>query len=250
MSRLTKKQKRTMRQQGIIDQEGKLRERVFKVNPEIAALTAGQSAAWEAWQEEYNLILHGSAGTGKSFLGMYFAFYDLLDKSSPRKKVYVIRSTVSTRDQGFQPGNKNEKEAVYETPYPSICNQIFGRGDAYTILKQKNMVEFTSTSFLRSVTLDDAYIVVDEAQNMNYGELSTVITRAGENTKFVFCGDTHQNDLTHKKSDQSGLIPFMKIVENMNSFDIIEFNEDDIVRSGLVKEFIVTENKLKKLGVI
>ena len=245
MSRLTKKQKRTMRQQGIIDQEGKLRERVFKVNPEIAALTSGQSAAWEAWQEEYNLILHGSAGTGKSFLGMYFAFCDLLDKNSPRKKVYVIRSTVSTRDQGFQPGNKNEKEAVYETPYPSICNQIFGRGDAYTILKQKNMVEFTSTSFLRSVTLDDAYIVVDEAQNMTFHELDTVMTRAGDNTRFIFCGDTKQDDLvTQRKSERSGFSDLIKIVDQMEEFDIIRFYPEDIVRSGLVKSYIMKKEQL------
>jgi len=250
MSRLTKKQKRKLRQDGIIDQEGNFKEKVFRVNSDIEPLTPAQSAAWEAWEEDYNLILHGSAGTGKSFLGLYFALSDIVDKTSPRKKVYVIRSTVSTRDQGFQPGNKNEKESVYETPYPPLCNQVFGRGDAYNILKQKNMVEFTSTAFLRSETFDDAYIVVDEVQNMNYGELSTVITRAGENTKFVLCGDTHQNDLTQKKNDQSGLVPFMKIIENMNSFDIIEFNEDDIVRSGLVKEFIIAEKKLKENGII
>lgn len=244
MSRLTKKQKRTLRQDGIIDQEGNFRESVFRVNSSIRPLTAGQKAAWEAWEEDYNLILYGSAGTGKSFMGLYFALSDIISKNSPRKKVYIIRSTVPSRDQGFQPGNKNEKEAVYETPYPPICNQIFKRGDAYNILKQKNMIEFTSTSFLRSETFDDAYIVVDECQNMNYGELSTVITRAGENTKFVFCGDTKQNDLTQKKNDQSGLPQFMKVLEKMKSFDMIQFYSDDIVRSGLVKEFIIAEESL------
>lgn len=245
MSRLTKKQKRTLRQQGIIDQEGNFKEKVFRVNPEIQALTPGQKAAWEAWEEDYNLVLHGSPGTGKSFLGLYFALSDIIDKNSPRKKVYIIRSTVSTRDQGFQPGNKNEKEAVYETPYPPICNQVFGRGDAYTILKQKNMIEFTSTSFLRSATFDDAYIIVDEIQNMNFHEIDTVITRAGENTKFIFCGDTRQDDLaTQRKSEKSGFGDILNIVDKMKEFDIIRFYPEDIVRSGLVKSYIIKKEEL------
>lgn len=244
MSRLTKKQKRQMRQDGIIDQEGNFRQSVFHVRKDITPLTPGQTAAWEAWEDGYNLMLHGSAGTGKSFMGLYFALSDVVNRASPRNKVYIIRSTVPSRDQGFQPGTKSEKEAVYETPYPPICNQIFGRGDGYQILKQKGMIAFTSTSFLRSETIDNAYIVVDECQNMNYGELSTVITRAGENTKYVFCGDTKQNDLTQKKNDQSGLPQFMQVLEQMECFDMIRFYSEDIVRSGLVKEFIMAEEKL------
>lgn len=244
MSRLTKKQKRLMRQEGIIDQEGNFRSQVFHVNPDIKPLTDGQKAAWNAWEEDYNLILHGSAGTGKSFLGLFFALSDIISKQSERKKVYVVRSTVPTRDQGFQPGTKAEKEAVYESPYPAICNQIFNRGDAYTVLKQKNMIEFTSTSFLRSVTWDNAYIVIDECQNMNFHELDTIITRGGKNSKFIFCGDTKQDDIGGKKGDKSGLSDFMKILGQMEEFDFVQFYPEDIVRSGLVKSYLTKKEEL------
>jgi phosphate starvation-inducible PhoH-like protein len=245
MSRLTKKNKRKLRQDGIIDQEGNIRQQVFHVNPDIQPLTPGQTAAEESWQEGYNMVLHGSAGTGKSFLGLYFALSDIVDKKSERNKVYVVRSTVPTRDQGFQPGTKAEKEAVYESPYPPICNQIFARGDAYSVLKQKNMIEFTSTSFLRSVTWNNAYIVVDEAQNMSFHELDTIMTRGGKNCRYIFCGDTKQDDLgTHKKSDRSGLADFMKILDQMQEFDFVQFYPEDIVRSGLVKAYLTKKEQL------
>lgn len=243
--RLTKRQKRILRQQGIVDEEGNLRERSFNIAKDIKPLTPAQKDAFEAWREGYNLLLHGCAGTGKSFLGMYFALSDIQSKHAEQRKVYIVRSTVPTRDQGFQPGRKNEKEAVYASPYPGIVNHIYGRGDAYDILKQKDMIEFTSTSFLRSVTIDDSYIVVDECQNMTFHELDTIITRAGNNTKFIFCGDTRQNDLVHqRKREESGLVDFMKILDTMEEFDSVQFYSEDIVRSGLVKNYIMSKEKL------
>jgi len=244
MQRQTKKQRRKLRQDGIIDAEGRFRKNVLSIDSSIEPITETQEAAFEAHEEGYNLMLLGSAGTGKSFLSLYFALSEVIKPDCNQKKVIVIRSAVPSRDIGFEPGTKSAKESLYESPYPPLCNKVFARNDAYQLLKSQGMIEFTSTSHLRSLTYDDAYIVVDEVQNMNFEELDTVITRAGKNTRIIFSGDTKQNDLTKKKSDQSGLINFMKIIENLSEFDMIEFTAEDVVRSGLVKSYLLQKEKM------
>ena len=242
--RLTKRQKRILKQQGILE-DGNQLSAGFGIDDSIKPITLNQGKAFKAWNEEYNLMLHGIAGTGKTFLALYFALSSIFEKNSVYKKVWIVRSTVATRNQGFMPGTKAQKEAVYEEPYPPICDQLFGRGDAYSILKQKNMIEFRSTSFLRGVTFDDCIIVVDEMQNMSGGELHTIMTRVGQNCKIIFAGDIKQDDLTSERfNEQSGIADFMQIISHMKEFSFIEFFADDIVRSDLVKSYIITRDRL------
>jgi phosphate starvation-inducible protein PhoH len=158
-------------------------------------------------------------------------------------KVVILRSVVPTRDMGFLPGSAKDKAKVYEAPYYSICSELFGRGDAYEILKTKNIIEFQTTSFIRGTTFSDCIIVVDEMQNMTYQELDSVITRIGENCKVIFSGDFKQSDLL-KDADRNGLMNFMKIIKRMNMFDCIEFTKEDIVRSKLVKSYIIAKEEL------
>ena len=245
MSRLSKREKRIQRQNGIIDGEGNFNRSNMSIRQDIAPMTNTQNIAFEAWEDGYNLMLHGIAGTGKTFLALYFAFKEVWDKNTPYKKVYIIRSTVSTRDQGFQPGTRAQKEAVYEEPYHPITTTIFGRGDAYNLLKQRNLIEFRSTSFLRGATFDDCIIVVDEMQNMNDGELHTIMTRVGQDCKIIFAGDLKQDDLTSKRyNESSGLKDFMRIISKMDEFEFVEFFAADIVRSDLVKSYIIQRDKL------
>ena len=245
MSRLSKREKRIQRQQGIIDAEGQFNPKNIGIRKDIEPMTDAQRDAFDAWEEGHNLMLHGIAGTGKTFLALYFALNEVWNKKSSYKKVFIIRSTVSTRDQGFQPGTKAQKEAVYEEPYPPIASTIFGRGDAYQLLKQRGMVEFRSTSFLRGATFDDCIIVVDEMQNMNDGELHTIMTRVGQNCKIIFAGDIKQDDLTSKRyNEESGIRNFMRIIEQMDEFEFVEFLASDIVRSDLVKSYIIKRDEL------
>lgn len=245
MSRLSKREKRVQRQNGIIDQEGNFNVKSVSIRSDIAPMTDAQRDAFDAWDEGHNLMLHGIAGTGKTFLGLYFALKDVWNKNTPYKKVFIIRSTVSTRNQGFMPGTKAQKEAVYEEPYGPIATTIFGRGDAYQLLKQRQMVEFRSTSFLRGATFDDCIIVVDEMQNMSDGELHTIMTRVGQNCKIIFAGDIKQDDLTSKRyNEESGIRDFMRIIEKMPEFEFVEFLAEDIVRSDLVKSYIITRDGL------
>lgn len=239
--RLTRKQKRVQQQ------ENKKDENSIKINfnlKHIEPLTDNQSRTFDHYERGKNLMLHGIAGTGKSFMSCYLAMRELLNDSSRYKKLVIVRSVVPTRDMGFLPGNNKEKTKVYEAPYQAIFTELFGRGDAYEYLKQRGVVEFISTSFIRGVTLNDCIVVVDEIANCTLHELDSVITRVGKNCKILFCGDFRQSDFT-KEHERNGLIDFMKIIEKMRSFEFIDFDENDIVRSNLVKEYIITKDRLK-----
>lgn len=238
--RLTRKQKRTQQQGTPENTAVKINFRLKQVEP----LTLNQKKTFEAFSKEKNLLLHGIAGTGKSFVSIYLALRQILDNDGPFKKVIIVRSVVPTRDMGFLPGNTKEKAKVYEAPYQAIFTELFGRGDAYEYLKQRGIVEFISTSFIRGITLNDCIIVVDEIANCTLHELDSVITRVGKNCKIMFCGDFRQSDFT-KEHEKNGLIDFMKIIEKMKSFEFIDFDENDIVRSAMVKEYIIAKDRLK-----
>jgi predicted ribonuclease YlaK len=188
-------------------------------------------------------MLTGSAGTGKSFIACYKAIEDVFSKSSSFHRVVIVRSAVQSRDIGFTPGSLEDKMSLYEQPYMQIFHTLFGRRNAYELLKEAGKIEFISTSFIRGMSYDDAIIVVDECQNMNWEELSTIMTRVGYRSKIIFCGDYRQSDLYRKTADKSGLDKFHKVAKTMDSFTNIEFTTDDIVRSSLVKDFLIAVDK-------
>jgi phosphate starvation-inducible protein PhoH len=208
---------------------------------DIAPITKTQNFVFESFYEK-NLLLHGIAGTGKTFVSLYLALREILEYGTYHK-IYIIRSAVPTRDVGFMPGTLDEKLRVYEAPYKEIVNNLLGRGDAYDIMKQKGIIEFMSTSFVRGLTIDKSVVIVDEIQNLSFGELDSVMTRVGEGTKIIFAGDFRQSDLKNSK-EKSGIHDFMKILNKIEEFEHIEFREQDIVRSGIVKKYIITKNEL------
>lgn len=238
--RLTRKERRLLRQ-------GKKETPQEKINFNLRhfePLTQNQRLTFDAFANEKNLMLHGIAGTGKSFLSMYLSLKQVLSGSETYKKIVIVRTVVPTRDMGFLPGNTKEKTKVYEAPYYAICTELFGRGDSYEYLKNKGIVEFISTSFIRGITLNDSIIIVDEMQNATLHELDSVITRVGRNCKIIFCGDFRQTDFT-REHEKNGLTDFMRVIENMKSFTNIEFDRNDIVRSALVKEYIILKDKMR-----
>ena len=209
----------------------------------IVPLTDNQQKTFTEYSKNKNLVLHGMAGTGKTFCALYLALKEVLDPKSDQRKAFIVRSAVPTRDVGFLPGSLKEKIKQYENPYRSICSHIFSRGDAYDVLNGKDLVEFMSTSFVRGDTYDNCTLIVDEMQNLSFHELDSVITRAGEGTKVIFSGDFKQSDLANSR-DRQGLQDFLKILKNMRSFSRIEFGVQDVVRSGLVKEYLINKDKL------
>lgn len=209
----------------------------------IKPLTVNQENTFSAYRQGFNLMLHGYAGTGKTFCALYLALEEILTNRSDRDKIVLIRSVVPSRDMGFLPGSIKEKIAVYEEPYKEICDDLFGRGDGYGILKAKRLIEFTTTSFLRGITFNNAIVIVDETNNMMMSELDTVMTRMGNNSRVVFCGDYRQTDLI-KPHEKTGITQFMAITHRIPSFRHVEFQREDIVRSGVVKDYIIQKTEM------
>ena len=213
---------------------------------EVSPLTDNQRVLFDSYAQHKNIVAYGVAGTGKTFITLYNALREVLDDSTPYERVYIVRSLVSTREIGFLPGDHEDKSTLYQIPYKNMVKYMFQMpSDAdfemlYGNLKSQETIKFWSTSFLRGTTLDNAIIIVDEFQNLNFHELDSIITRVGENSKICFCGDASQTDLV-KTNDKNGIVDFMNILRKMISFDIIEFDVDDIVRSGLVKEYIIAK---------
>jgi predicted ribonuclease YlaK len=216
------------------------RHHIAKILPK----TNNQLKVFEAYSSGLNIVMAGSAGSGKTFLSLYLALRDVFDASTAYEKVTIVRSTVPTRNQGFLPGDIDEKTQVYELPYKSIVKQLINSsitGDIYEKLKSQGSIEFISTSYVRGITIDNAVIVVDEFSNLSSHELDSIITRAGENCRIVFAGDTKQSDLMNDKYEH---VNFLKILQSMKSFGIVNFGVEDIVRSGLVKEYLIAKDKL------
>jgi phosphate starvation-inducible protein PhoH len=248
-AKITRKQRRAARQNHEDIEEVEHKEKFNLKLKQINPLTDNQRNAFAAYEDGQHLLLAGTAGTGKSFLGIYLALNDIIHNETEQKLV-IVRSVVPTRDVGFLPGSAKDKAAVYEAPYAAIFSELFSRGDAYEYCSKKGMVTFMTTSFVRGITINDAIIVIDELQNMTPGELHSIFTRVGKNCRVVFAGDLKQNDLTTKKYEQSGFKDFFAILNNMKSFTTIEFTSADIVRSGLVKEYILTRERLEDKGIV
>jgi predicted ribonuclease YlaK len=215
----------------------------------IEPLTENQETLFSRYALDQNLVAYGCAGTGKTFITLYNALRDVLNEKTAYEKIYIVRSLVATREIGFLPGDHEDKSSLYQIPYKNMVKYMFEMPDdasfemLYGNLKTQGTISFWSTSFIRGTTLDNAIIIVDEFQNLNGHELDSIITRVGENSKIMFCGDATQTDLI-KTNEKNGIIDFMKVLRIMPSFDTIEFGIEDVCRSGLVKEYLTAKHQL------
>ena len=213
---------------------------------DIEPLTENQQVLFNAYAEDKNLVAYGCAGTGKTFITLYNAIKDVLSPTTPYEKIYIVRSLVATREIGFLPGDHEDKSTLYQIPYKHMVKYMFEmNSDAdfemlYGNLKTQGTIDFWSTSFIRGTTFDNAIIIVDEFQNLNFHELDSIMTRVGQDSKIMYCGDATQSDLV-KTNERNGIMDFMRVLRLMPSLDIIEFGVEDIVRSGLVKEYILAK---------
>jgi predicted ribonuclease YlaK len=217
----------------------------------VEPLTENQMRLFDAWDAGKHMFIYGAAGTGKTFCALYKALFDCLKETPLYSNVYIVRSLVATREIGFLPGDHEDKSSLYQIPYKNMVKYMFEMGSdsefetLYGNLKQQDTIKFWSTSFLRGVTLDNAVIIIDEMQNLNFHELDSIITRVGENTRIVFCGDAMQSDLRNS-NEKNGIHDFMRILEIMeDDFAMIEMGVDDICRSGLVRNYLIAKESIK-----
>ena len=216
---------------------------------DIQPLTPAQEKVFQEYANEKNLFLYGAAGTGKTFVSLYLALKDVMNERTPYEKVYMVRSLVSTREIGFLPGDHEDKSSLYQIPYKNMVKYMFEMPDdasfeaLYGNLKNQGTVSFWSTSFIRGTTLDNCIIIVDESQNLNFHELDSIITRVGQDAKIIFCGDVQQTDLV-KTNEKNGVLNFMSILQTMDEFSMVEFGIADIVRSGLIRSYLISKLNL------
>jgi phosphate starvation-inducible protein PhoH len=203
----------------------------------VVPITKNQEKAFEAFEDK-NLLMHGWAGTGKTYIALYMALDNVLHNNS-YDKLYIVRSAVASRSIGYLPGDLEEKLEIFESPYKAIVNEQLQRFDAYDYLKSKGQIEFVSTSYLRGVTMENCIVLVDEIQNMLFHELDTIITRAGKNIKLIMAGDYHQTDLIN--GGKFECLDFMAIIQSLPEFITIEFGINDIVRNPLVKSYLIAK---------
>jgi phosphate starvation-inducible PhoH-like protein len=246
---MSSRKKRTSSQVGAgLSAKQMQRKKPFNVDMmvDIEPLTENQTKVFNAYKEDKNLFVYGAAGTGKTFITMYLALKEVLNPLTPYNRVVVVRSLVATREIGFLPGDHEDKSSLYQIPYKNMVKYMFELPTdndfemLWGNLKTQESVKFWSTSFIRGTTLDDCIVIVDECQNLNFHELDSIITRVGENCKIHFCGDASQSDLI-KTNERNGILDFMKIIQAMPEFESIEFGAEDIVRSGLVKSYILNK---------
>ena len=215
----------------------------------VKPITDNQKIVFETWKQKKNQFLFGCAGTGKTFVSLYLALQDVMNLQTKYDKVVLVRSLIPTREIGFLPGDEEDKAALYQVPYANMVQFMFQQPNEqafnmlYDKLKQQGSLYFLSTSFLRGLTFDNSIIIVDECQNLNFHELDTIITRVGQDSKIVFCGDFGQSDLS-RTSEKNGLHDFLRILEEMEEFNCVEFDIGDIVRSGFVRSYLIQKTKL------
>ena len=215
----------------------------------VKPITDNQKVVFDSWKKNKNQFLFGAAGTGKTFISLYLALRDVLDLKKSYDKAVLVRSLIPTREIGFLPGDEEDKAALYQVPYQNMVQFMFEMqneqqfNNLYDKLKGQGTLYFLSTSFLRGLTFDNTIIIVDECQNLNFHELDTIITRVGQDSKIIFCGDFNQTDLV-KQSEISGLHHFLQILQEMEEFNCTEFTIGDIVRSGFVRSYLINKIKL------
>ena len=206
----------------------------------IDPITKHQKDAFESWKEGDQLAMVGTAGTGKTFLGIYLALEEVMDKSSPYDCLHIVRSVVPTREVGYLPGTLEDKLDAFTGPYRAACAELFDDVKAYDKLVHNGYITFGSTSYIRGLTFNNSIILVDEMQNLNFHELDSIVTRVGQATKIIFCGDYHQSDFTREK-EKEGINKFLQILQNMRRFNTVNFGWEDIVRSDFVRDYIMTK---------
>ena len=228
---------------------GKQKEITYNQLNQIKPVTDSQKLVFDTWKQGQNQFLFGCAGTGKTFVSLYLALSEVLRNETPYDKVIMVRSLIPTREIGFLPGDEEDKAALYQVPYSNMMQFMFEQPNEqafetlYNRIKAQGSYYFLSTSFLRGLTFDNSIIIVDECQNLNFHELDTIITRVGQDSKIIFCGDFSQSDLT-KTNERTGLMDFLQILQEMEEFNCVEFNIGDIVRSGFVRNYLIQKTKL------
>jgi len=205
--------------------------RTFGGKP-IYAKTLGQSRFIDALKSSVCVIAVGPAGTGKTYLSVVFALNQL--KKGEVKKIILTRPVVEAGENlGFLPGDLKEKIDPYLRPLYDALNELLGSEQTEKLI-EKGIIEIAPLAYMRGRTFDDAYVILDEAQNTTQGQMLMFLTRMGFNTKMVVTGDVTQSDVKFS----SGLKHAVHVLKHIDAIKFVELNRMDIVRHPLVQRII------------
>ena len=181
----------------------------------------------------------GPAGTGKTYTSVALAVKALKEKNV--KRIILTRPAVEAGESlGFLPGDLKEKLDPYLQPLYDALRDMIPHERLENFI-EKRVIEVAPLAFMRGRTLDDAFVILDEAQNTTHSQMKMFLTRMGMNAKFIITGDPSQIDLP--KNQQSGLQEAMKILQNVEEIGFIHLNESDVVRHPIVKKIILAYNQ-------
>ena len=184
----------------------------------------------------------GPAGTGKTYLAILYAA--ALLKKQKIKRIVLVRPVVEAGEKlGFLPGDLKEKVDPYLVPLYDALNECFGKENV-TKMMEKGVIEVAPLAYMRGRTLENACIILDEAQNTTTMQMKMFLTRLGFNSKMIITGDVTQIDLPHK--NMSGLIEALNILTNINGLSIVKFNNSDVMRHPLVFKIVNRYNKINE----
>ena len=184
----------------------------------------------------------GPAGTGKTYTSVALAVKALKEKNV--KRIILTRPAVEAGESlGFLPGDLKEKLDPYLQPLYDALRDMIPHERLENFI-EKRVIEVAPLAFMRGRTLDDAFVILDEAQNTTHSQMKMFLTRMGMNAKFIITGDPSQIDLP--KNQQSGLQEAMKILRNVEEIGFIHLNESDVVRHPIVKKIILAYNQSEK----
>lgn len=200
----------------------------------IKAKTVGQKKYVNAIRKNTVVLGVGPAGTGKTFLAVAMAVKALRAKEVNR--IILTRPAVEAGESlGFLPGDLQSKIDPYLRPLYDALFEMLG-AENYTRHLEKNTIEIAPLAYMRGRTLDNAFVILDEAQNTTLSQIKMFLTRMGRNARFIVTGDVTQIDLP-RRSD-SGLVRTMEILRSVPGIGIVEFDKRDIVRHPLVKYIV------------
>nr|WP_155971091.1 PhoH family protein [Paenibacillus sp. Soil522] len=228
---------RTMQAEELLDMFKKEITTTFRGKP-IRVKTIGQRHYVKTIRKRDIVFGIGPAGTGKTYLAVVLAVAAL--KEGSVKRIILTRPAVEAGENlGFLPGDLQEKVDPYLRPLYDALHEVLGPDQTVKAL-ERGMIEIAPLAYMRGRTLDDAFIILDEAQNTTPEQMKMFLTRLGFGSKMVITGDITQIDLPRGKN--SGLIEAQRILKNIEEIGIILFSEQDVVRHSLVQKIIVAYN--------
>jgi len=196
-----------------------------------------QRKFWELIDNNEIILCVGPAGTGKSYLSVAKALKLLTDESNKYKRILVVKPVVEADEKlGALPGTVEEKLEPYSYSTKLIIEKIVGRRRAEKLLERK-IVEFTALAYLRGVNIDNTVLVFEEGQNSTKRQMKTLLTRIGENCKFICSGDLEQSD-RYKDQKDSGLFLAIDKLNKIDGIATFQFKPEDIVRNPLIGKIL------------